>query len=189
MVTLEERQTSRHSTGSARGNDIVVSLLPFVLVRCVPGNTWKTVTDAWNEYHSVALREFDRHLTTFIKPYGHIGTPGPLRFLSSGDGFNRRFQSILSQFGKKERCVDDTIFYDEHLSDHWLRAVEFFTRLQAAGIALNIDKFQFCQIVIRLCGISYFRRYYRTAYSISRRRPHFSCPQQHYRYTQVVWFS
>ena len=102
---------------------------PFVLARRVPGNTWKTVTDAWNEYHSVALREFDRHLTTFIKPYGHIGTPGPLRFLSSGDGFNRRFQSILSQFGKKERCVDDTIFYDEHLSDHWLRAVEFFTRL------------------------------------------------------------
>lgn len=43
---------------------------PFHLARRVPRNTWKTVTDAWNGYHSVPLRESDRHLTTFITPFG-----------------------------------------------------------------------------------------------------------------------
>ena len=32
---------------------------PFHLARRVPKYTWKTVTDAWNGYHSVPLREAD----------------------------------------------------------------------------------------------------------------------------------
>ena len=43
---------------------------PFHLARKVPQATWKTVTDAWNGYHSVPLRMSDRHLTTFITPFG-----------------------------------------------------------------------------------------------------------------------
>ena len=43
---------------------------PFHLARRIPGDTWKTVTDAWNGFHSVPLRESDRHLTTFITPFG-----------------------------------------------------------------------------------------------------------------------
>ena len=39
---------------------------PFHMARRIPGNTWKTVTDVWNGYHSVPLRVSDRHLTTFI---------------------------------------------------------------------------------------------------------------------------
>jgi len=34
---------------------------PFKLARRVPRDTWKTVTDAWNGYHSVPLRESDGH--------------------------------------------------------------------------------------------------------------------------------
>ena len=43
---------------------------PFHLARRVPSNTWKTCSDAWNGYHSVPLRESDRHLTTFVTPFG-----------------------------------------------------------------------------------------------------------------------
>ena len=43
---------------------------PFHLARRIPAISWKTVTDAWNGYHSVPLRESDRHLTTFITPFG-----------------------------------------------------------------------------------------------------------------------
>ena len=39
---------------------------PFHMARRVPKGTWKTVSDAWNGYHSVPLRQSDRHLTTFI---------------------------------------------------------------------------------------------------------------------------
>ena len=43
---------------------------PFHLARRVPKDTWKTVTDAWNGYHSLPLSASDRHLTTFITPFG-----------------------------------------------------------------------------------------------------------------------
>ena len=43
---------------------------PFQLARRIPKDTWKTVTDAWNGYHSVPLRDSDRHLTPFITPFG-----------------------------------------------------------------------------------------------------------------------
>ena len=67
------------------------------LARRVPKGTWKTVSDAWNGYHSVPLRQSDHHLTTFITPYGRWRyTRTPQGFLSSGVGYNRRFEAILS---------------------------------------------------------------------------------------------
>ena len=101
---------------------------PFHLARRVPRNTWKTVTDAWNGYHSVPLQDSDRHLTTFITPFGKWRyTRAPQGFLSSGDGYNRRFSAIIADFVRKERCVDDTIFYDDSLQQHWWRTIEFLT--------------------------------------------------------------
>ncbi len=92
---------------------------PFHLARRVPGQTWKTVCDAWNGFHSVPLRKEDRHLTTFIT---HIGrwryTRAPQGFLSSGDGYNRRFGAVIEDFERKERCIDDTIYYDNELEEH-----------------------------------------------------------------------
>ncbi|MEL6804838.1 MAG: hypothetical protein AAFO91_13770, partial [Bacteroidota bacterium] len=43
---------------------------PFLQARSVPRDKFKTVFDAWNGYHSVQLDEKDRHLTTFITPWG-----------------------------------------------------------------------------------------------------------------------
>ena len=126
---------------------------PFQLARRVPGNTWKTVTDAWNGYHSVPLRESDRHLTTFITPFGRWRyTRAPQGFLSSGDGYNRRFDAILSEFERNERCVDDTIFHDEDLEKHWWRTIDFLSTVGSAGIVLNPDKFQFAQRDVDFAG-------------------------------------
>ena len=126
---------------------------PFHLARRVPRNTWKTVTDAWNGYHSVPLRESDRHLTTFITLFGKWRyTRAPQGFLSSGDGYNRRFNSILADFVRKERCVDDTVFYDDDLSQHWWRTVEFLTLVGQSGIVLNPEKFQFANRSVDFAG-------------------------------------
>ena len=126
---------------------------PFHLARRVPRNTWKTVTDAWNGYHSVPLRESDRHLTTFITPFGKWRyTRAPQGFLSSGDGYNRRFNSILADFVRKERCVDDTVFYDDDLSQHWWRTMEFLTLVGQSGIVLNPEKFQFANRSVDFAG-------------------------------------
>ena len=114
---------------------------PFHLARRVPGQTWKSVTDAWNGYHSVPLRESDRHLTTFITPYGKWRyTRAPQGFLSSGDGYNKRFDAVLADFTRKERCVDDTIHFDENLEEHWWRTIDLLYTMGSAGIVLNPDK-------------------------------------------------
>ena len=43
---------------------------PFNQAVSVPKNTFKTVLDAWEGYHSVPLAEEDRHFTCFITPFG-----------------------------------------------------------------------------------------------------------------------
>ena len=92
---------------------------PFQLARRIPKDSWKTKTDAWNGYHSVPLRTSDRHLTTFNTPFGHWQyTRAPRGFLSSRDGYNRRFDAILAEIVRKERCVDDTIHYDSGVEQH-----------------------------------------------------------------------
>ena len=40
---------------------------PFNIVRRIPGDTWKTVCDAWNGFHSVPLRESDRSYKHLIR--------------------------------------------------------------------------------------------------------------------------
>ena len=126
---------------------------PFHLARRIPKNTWKTVTDAWNGYHNVPLRQSDRHLTTFITPFGRWRyTRAPQGFLSSGDGYNRRFDAILAEFERKERCVDDTIHYDGELEKHWWRIIDFLTRVGRAGIVLNPEKFQFAERSVDFAG-------------------------------------
>ena len=86
---------------------------PFVLARSVPNHSVKTVCDVWNGYHSVPLREEDRHLTTFITPWGHFRYKrAPQGFVSSGDGFNRRFDDVSGHIQRMERCVDDCLLHD-----------------------------------------------------------------------------
>ena len=126
---------------------------PFHLARRVPGETWKTVTDAWNGYHSVPLRESDKHLTTFITPFGRWRyTRAPQGFLSSGDGYNKRFDAILTEFERKERCVDDTIHWDKDLETHWWRTMDFISMMGNAGAVLNPDKFQFAERSVDFAG-------------------------------------
>ena len=126
---------------------------PFHMARKVPGNTWKTVTDAWNGFHSVPIRESDKNLTTFITPFGRWRyIRAPQGFVSSGDGYNRRFDAILSEFHNKERCVDDTIFHDNELEAHWWRAIDFLSITGSSGIVLNPDKFQFAQRTVKFAG-------------------------------------
>ena len=126
---------------------------PFHLARRIPPNVWKSVCDAWNGYHSVPLRKCDRHLTTFITPFGRYRyTRAPQGYLSSGDGYNRRFSAILEGFKQHERCIDDTIFYDCSLEDHWWQTIEFLLKVGKSGIVLNPEKFQFSKEEVEFAG-------------------------------------
>ena len=114
---------------------------PFHLARRVPKGTWETVSDVWNGYHSVPLRQSDRHLTTFITPFGRWRyTRAPQCFLSSGDGYNRRFDAILYDFERKERCVDDNIQYDTDLQTQWWRTIDFLIRVGQAAESSSMQR-------------------------------------------------
>ena len=68
---------------------------PFHLARSVPPGSVKTVFDAWNGFHSVPICKEDRNLTTFTMPWGLFRYKrAPQGFVSSGDGYSRRFDEI-----------------------------------------------------------------------------------------------
>ena len=104
--------------------ELHTSRSPFVLARSVPENSVKTVFNAWNGFHSVSTRKKDRHLTTFTTPLGLFRyTRACQDFLSSGDGYNRRFDDLTANMQRFERCVDDTLIHDPTMieigGDRW----------------------------------------------------------------------
>ena len=99
------------------------------------------------------LRLSDRHLTTFITPFGRWRyTRAPQGFLSSGDRYNRRLDAILSSFDRKERCVDDIIHHDSSLEQHWWRTIDLLSLLDQAGVVLNPEKFRFASKCVDFTG-------------------------------------
>ena len=68
------------------------TMSPFHQATVFPANMKKTVTDAWNGYHSVPIHEEDRHYTTFITPLGRYRYKTlPQGFVAAGDGYTRRY--------------------------------------------------------------------------------------------------
>ena len=76
----------------------------------------------------------------------------PQSFVSSGDGYNRRFDEVLTDFECQKRCVDDTLIFDENLESHWWRSMNFLETVGCAGIVLNPAKFKFCKKVVDFAG-------------------------------------
>ena len=88
------------------------------------------------------------HLTTFITPFVKWRyTRAPRGFLSTGNGYNKRFYAILSDFVRKEMCVDDTIHYDQDIEEQWWRTIDLFDVMDAV---MNPDKLQFCFLCNRI---------------------------------------
>ena len=126
---------------------------PFQQAKSIPRDTWKSVTDAWNGYHSVPLREEDRYLTTFITPWGRYRyRVAPQGSAVSGDAYNRRYDEVIVDVERKTKCVDDTAHWDDSLEDHWWRMIDFLELTGKNGVVLNGDKFQFAQREVDFAG-------------------------------------
>ncbi|CAC5367817.1 unnamed protein product [Mytilus coruscus] len=115
----------------------------------------KTVTDAWNGYHSVPIREEDRHFTTFITPWGRFRYKvAPQGFMASGDAYNQRFDAIISNFNDKVKCVDDTCMWANSIEAAFFQACEWLDLCARNGITLNPKKFQFAQDTVNFAGLT-----------------------------------
>ena len=126
---------------------------PFHQAMSVPHNTVKTVLDAWNGYHSLALRNQDRHYTTFITPWGRYRYCSALQgFLASGDAYTRRFDEIIAHIKNKTKCIDDTLLWEEDTEKAFHQVCEFLTLCGDNGITINPSKFQFSQETVEFAG-------------------------------------
>ena len=126
---------------------------PFHQARSVPHGKKKTVFDAWNGYHSVPIREQDRHLTTFITPWGRYRyCSAPQGYTASGDGYSRRYDEIVSTIPDKTKCIDDTLLWADDLEASFHQAVQWLDICGRNGITLNPDKFQFAQDTVEFAG-------------------------------------
>ena len=126
---------------------------PFHQCSAVPPGVYKTTLDAWNGYHSVRLAEEDRHLTTFLTPWGRYRYKNlPQGFLAAGDAYTARYDEITKDFKQMEKCVDDTLLWDRTLEENFKRTCEYLTHCNARGITFNEEKFKFGRREVEYLG-------------------------------------
>ena len=63
--------------------------------------------------------------------------------MAAGDAYTTRYDEITQGFKRMERCVDDTILWDDNLEENFNRVCKYITRCTRAGITFNEDKFCF----------------------------------------------
>ena len=128
---------------------------PFHQARCIPHKKRKTVFDAWNGYHSVPLHEDDRHMTTFITPWGKYRyRVAPQGYAASGDGYSRRYDEIVADIPNMTKCVDDTLLWADNIEDSFHQAVHWLDTCGKNGITLNPEKFVFSSCEVEFAGFS-----------------------------------
>ncbi|MCG8044423.1 MAG: reverse transcriptase family protein, partial [Candidatus Thiodiazotropha endolucinida] len=126
---------------------------PFLQARSVPAGKKKTVFDAWNGYHSVPICEEDRHLTTFITPWGRYRyKTAPQGYIASGDGYTRRYDEIVADIPNKTKCVDDALLWSDTLEESFHQAAQWLDVCGRNGIVLNPDKFVFGADTVEFAG-------------------------------------
>lgn len=126
---------------------------PFHQARSVPHGKKKTVFDAWNGYHSVPICEEDRHLTTFITPWGRYRyKTAPQGYIASGDGYTRRYDELVADIPDKTKCVDDVLLWADSIADSFFQAVNWLDTCGRNGITLNPDKFTFAEDTCEFAG-------------------------------------
>lgn len=126
---------------------------PFHQARSVPKGKIKTVCDAWNGYHSIPIRREDRHLTTFITPWGRYRyCTAPQGYIASGDAYSRRFDEIVADIPHFTKCIDDTLLWADNLEESFFQTCRWLDICGQNGITLNPDKFTFGQDTVEFAG-------------------------------------
>ena len=118
-------------------------------------NEWKkkTVFDCCNGYHSIPLHEEDRHLTTFITPWGRYRyKTAPQGYIPSGDSYSRRCDELVSHIPNKTKCIDDTLLWSGNLTESFFQAVAWLDLSGHHGTTLNPDKFVFGTDTVEFTG-------------------------------------
>ena len=119
---------------------------PWSIVSSIPANKVKTTLDCWHGYHSVPVDPRDRHLLTFLTPWGRYRhRTCPQGLLSAGDGYTHRRTDLLEEdFSEDSKtCVDDSMIYNDSIEENFFRVCQFLEKSARGGCTFNPKKFQF----------------------------------------------
>ena len=158
VVTRKHNGEPRRTINFQSLNDASIrqthpTMPPFQKAMTIPAEQWKTTTDAFNGYHSVAIRESDRHLTTFLTPWGRYRyKTAPQGYKVSGDAYTHRFDRVTMNVQSCDRVVDDSILYQSTIRDMFRHTAEYLTLCGRNGILQNRDKFVFCEKTVDWAG-------------------------------------
>ncbi len=100
-VAQEDNRLNRHTTRHCQS--------PFHQARAVPGNTKKTIFDAWNGYHSVALA-LKRGISPPLLPHG-VGIDTNLPPKDTSPPNTARYDALVSSITRKTKCIDDALLW------------------------------------------------------------------------------
>ena len=126
---------------------------PINLVSTIPSGKVKTVLDAWNGYHSLALSEDSRDATTFITEWGRYRyCRGPQGFHGTGDAYTRRFDDITAGETQYVRCIDDGCLWDDDIEKAFWHTFRHIKHCADNGIVFNPEKFKFARETVEFAG-------------------------------------
>ena len=126
---------------------------PFLEAQSVPGNTFKTVTDAYQGFHMIPLHPDSRKYTMFITEDGMFQYKRmPMGDHVSMDAYNARFDIITKEVEDMKRCVDDSLLYSQTLEGAFFQTAKYLTLMGDNGILQNPEKFDFGKKEIEWAG-------------------------------------
>ena len=103
----------------------------------------------------MALREEDRHFTTFITPWGRYRyLTAPQGYIASGDAYTSRYDALVAHLGNKTKCVDDALLWATNTEEAFHQATEWLDLCARNGITLNPSKFRFAQDTVEFAGFT-----------------------------------
>ena len=151
VVVRKQNGSPRRTVDMQRLNDASLRhthpvLSPYLKAMTVPKNSYKTVTDAWEGYHSVPLDKESSKLTSFVTPFGcYRYLTNPQGNHVSGDAYNKRFDMVTANVKDVQRQVDDSLLWKPTVAECFAHTAEYLTLLGNNGILQNPAKFQFCK--------------------------------------------
>ena len=111
------------------------------------------MSDAWNGYHSIPLDIRDRHVTTFLTPWGRMRyLVAPQGSISSGDGYTYWYDLLIRNLKNFKKCVDDVLGWAPMLYELFFNTVTFLYQTNCHGVIQNPDKFHWGKREIEYLG-------------------------------------
>ena len=126
---------------------------PWSIVSSIPAGKVKSTVDCWHGYHSVPLHPADRHLTTFLTPWGRFRyRTVPQGLVSAGDAYTQRKAEIMEGIEDHKDCVDDSILFDDSIEENFHKVCKFLEVGASGGCTFNPKKFQFGSKEVNFLG-------------------------------------